>query len=567
MVAEPPLPSQAGEFQWWGMEKLLKPLDIRFKYHFRGTKKTNRLDKPEWFFSYQLSRMKENSQFLECVVQPTIAVASQGVLSKYDAFAEFCSGLVQQCSDKVSGDSTMLLEEGELLIKTIEESLSFDSSVTEIMLSSNRRMAELSSTKLSCVSEISKNRMMIHRWCQLEVTMASAEISRLLLNPNAFELRHIVPVDEEEEAPDILARDGENWGTLSAQGAVAALEAVSERYKRLQSPSERARFYKIVQEETILQAYLEGLRSRAERWIKEWELFSKQRREEAVRLRQHTSAKLARDALDVVAYAASTEKSSAPEVSAADVELRTLAGLISSAKYCQSALGEVGDTEHFLDLQNTLITQNPDSVEDPDAGIFDEIISDFTKFAIDLAFQVAHVVATDFQDSAAVYETQGRMWTSELKRNQAGPEELSPEICEPITILRSHLTTVRTYMHPDLASQVWREIAEKVDRWLFEKLSKSGMMYSSSGAVQLRQDMEAVTRQFNSFTKRPENFLKNLKEACILLNLEKDRAKKLLQVLNDPRNKEREEELQGTGVFLISVDAARSLLHQRTDTL
>ena len=41
----------------WGVECLLKTLDLRFRYHFRSARKTNRLDKPEWFLSYQVLLM------------------------------------------------------------------------------------------------------------------------------------------------------------------------------------------------------------------------------------------------------------------------------------------------------------------------------------------------------------------------------------------------------------------------------------------------------------------------------------------------------------------------------
>lgn len=53
----------------WGVECLLSALDIRFRFHFRSSRKTNRLDKPDWFLSYQLSRLKEHIVFLDSIVQ------------------------------------------------------------------------------------------------------------------------------------------------------------------------------------------------------------------------------------------------------------------------------------------------------------------------------------------------------------------------------------------------------------------------------------------------------------------------------------------------------------------
>lgn len=43
---------------------LLEPLRKRFLFHFRGTKETNRSDKPEWMFSQILAWIKDYEIFL-----------------------------------------------------------------------------------------------------------------------------------------------------------------------------------------------------------------------------------------------------------------------------------------------------------------------------------------------------------------------------------------------------------------------------------------------------------------------------------------------------------------------
>lgn len=45
-------------------ELLLKPFRLRFAFHFSGNKQTNRLDKPEWYFTQILSWAKENHVFV-----------------------------------------------------------------------------------------------------------------------------------------------------------------------------------------------------------------------------------------------------------------------------------------------------------------------------------------------------------------------------------------------------------------------------------------------------------------------------------------------------------------------
>lgn len=46
------------------VELLLKPFRQRFQYHFTGQRQTNRLDKPEWYFTQILNWAKDNHIFV-----------------------------------------------------------------------------------------------------------------------------------------------------------------------------------------------------------------------------------------------------------------------------------------------------------------------------------------------------------------------------------------------------------------------------------------------------------------------------------------------------------------------
>lgn len=43
---------------------LLKPFRQRFLYHFTGNRQTNRMDKPEWFYTQILTWAKDNHTFV-----------------------------------------------------------------------------------------------------------------------------------------------------------------------------------------------------------------------------------------------------------------------------------------------------------------------------------------------------------------------------------------------------------------------------------------------------------------------------------------------------------------------
>ena len=53
----------------YAIEAMVQPIALRFKYHYDGKRDTNRLDKPEWYFTYVLNIAHEHHAFMTTVVQ------------------------------------------------------------------------------------------------------------------------------------------------------------------------------------------------------------------------------------------------------------------------------------------------------------------------------------------------------------------------------------------------------------------------------------------------------------------------------------------------------------------
>ena len=51
---------------------MIGPIELRFKYHFQGTKSTNRVDKPEWAFSNILDQIYQHQAFIDEYLQPLV---------------------------------------------------------------------------------------------------------------------------------------------------------------------------------------------------------------------------------------------------------------------------------------------------------------------------------------------------------------------------------------------------------------------------------------------------------------------------------------------------------------
>ena len=49
---------------------MIQPIALRFKYHFQGSRNTNRVDKPEWAFTHILDQIYEHESFIEEYLGP-----------------------------------------------------------------------------------------------------------------------------------------------------------------------------------------------------------------------------------------------------------------------------------------------------------------------------------------------------------------------------------------------------------------------------------------------------------------------------------------------------------------
>ena len=57
--------SSSGQFSLLALDWMLAPIVRRFRFHFAGKRPTNRLDRPEWLFSFVLVAIRDHSDFLQ----------------------------------------------------------------------------------------------------------------------------------------------------------------------------------------------------------------------------------------------------------------------------------------------------------------------------------------------------------------------------------------------------------------------------------------------------------------------------------------------------------------------
>ncbi|CAH0521958.1 unnamed protein product [Peronospora belbahrii] len=115
----------------WAMDCVIKPLLLRFHYHFeRAESATNRLTKPEWYLSYVLEQTSVHTRFLAHALTPELH-RHRDKIHCWDAQILLLRGLVRCASRKLTHDLPTLLAHPPLLCHTLDEILLFEQTIDE----------------------------------------------------------------------------------------------------------------------------------------------------------------------------------------------------------------------------------------------------------------------------------------------------------------------------------------------------------------------------------------------------------------------------------------------------
>ncbi|KAJ3389345.1 RAD50-interacting protein 1 [Lobulomyces angularis] len=124
------LPSNAGEKRTHLLFTILsKKQLVRLKYHFSGDRPTNRIDKPDWLFSYIKNIVREQSEFIHAILQPLLDELGISINGK----VEFLKILLNFAIKKLKVDSKKLINTRNLhqFCQNLFETLKFDVSLAE----------------------------------------------------------------------------------------------------------------------------------------------------------------------------------------------------------------------------------------------------------------------------------------------------------------------------------------------------------------------------------------------------------------------------------------------------
>ncbi|KAL7639162.1 UNVERIFIED_CONTAM: hypothetical protein RMT77_010696 [Armadillidium vulgare] len=499
---------------------LLKPLQVRFCFHFNGEKGTNSCKNPEWYLSQVLKWIAAHESFLECHIQPILNQCGQ---TKVNAKIQFIKGLLHLVVAKLHSDLPEVKDDEDLFCRTIQETLNFE---RELRLGYGYPSSQ--PTVLNVITQAN----VFHHWISVERKFALELMDDFVASPYSWQ----------SEDSGGICHCGEQL--------ILLLQGITDRYKGLFQPGHRLQFLDLQLE------LLDDFR---------------------VRILQLAKSELSDPfnsnyipILNTVHHMVNTigDWADLPFF----VEMQYFKENFSSAEEKM----RFPDDSHI----DELFFQNKFQSKEEDLNIsnsaFGSILNLYNHIELEMLSVISRHVVTEVRARSQSYRKDKWFYTPTEPFSSSDSSkiiEISPSLCPLLEALVKHLMQLRKKLAPDLFSRIWKELASCLNKFMYEEVILQNN-FSEYGANQLNYDMtKAFFPIFGEFTLKPENYFPMIKEALILLTLPRATAfllKDTLEASKENRdfynqNASPVKALEERGVFLLSVHDAHCILNIRTN--
>ncbi|XP_027900034.1 RAD50-interacting protein 1 isoform X1 [Xiphophorus couchianus] len=409
-----------------------------------------------------------------------------------------CQGLVCLVQEKVASDASRMLYDDGLFCHLVEEVLQFEKDL---------RSHHSYPAMLPALLHILLDDAFLQKWLAVERKMAVEKMDAMLSAEGAWTSQYKDISDMDElKAPECA----ETFMTL--------LQVITERYRALPSPAAQLRFFGLQKE------LVDDFRIRLTQVMK--------------------------------------EESRCP------LGVRYCA-ILNAVNYISTILRDWGDNVFFLQLQQAAVSLGQQevlgSLEMTEVGrlaslegsLFDGLLSLLDRLKGDMLGRLLHFLMRDTAEKAQPY-CQER-WLSIPPPQDQSAMSLSSSACPMMLCVRDRLLNLHQVLSVSLFQLAWQGLAEKLDNFIYQEVILSNH-FSDGGAAQLQFDMTRnLFPLFGHYCRRPENFFKHVKEACIILCLKvgsaillKDLLKRSEQEATDFEDPSPESALNELGVFCLA---------------
>ncbi|KAL2309043.1 hypothetical protein Nmel_005221 [Mimus melanotis] len=220
--------------------------------------------------------------------------------------------------------------------------------------------------------------------------------------------------------------------------------------------------------------------------------------------------------------------------------------ILNAVNYIATVLADWADNVFFLQLQQAEleVCAESDTVNQLQLGqlasmessVFDDMINLLERLKHDMLTRQVDHVFREVKDAAKLYKKE--RWLSLPSQAEQAVMSLSSTACPMLQTLRDRLLQLEQQLCHSLFKIFWQMLAEKVDLYIYQEIIMANH-FNEGGAAQLQFDMSRnLFPLFSHYCKRPENYFKHIKEACIILNLNIGSALLLKDVLQSASENE-----------------------------
>lgn len=473
------------------LEVLVKPLETRFKYHFSGSRNTNRLDKPEYFLSHFQDLLSTYSPMISDLLQPVLLEQFGGTeltqdANCIDATSAFITALLPMLRTKVLALVPQVSGEPRLLSHLMHELMSFD---------------QVLQAEWHYGTSKSKSSDRSWRGMAWEVLSEPRHFDRWLSVEKDFALTRYQAIIDDDDSATLDFDSPESTATKPTKAAIRVndlLETITDRYRYLASFSQKLRFLIDVQI-AIFDRFHSRLHSGLEAFLS-------------------MTSSIGRTVQGVSADDAANVKG----VNGLD----RLCRVFGSADYLERAMRDWSDDVFFLELWNELqyrakareqgsavagpltvsdiasrtsaALENADDVSldgDVSGALFDETAGAYSR----LRSRAEGVLLDTF--SSTVRETlrpyaRSSQWSS-LAAPPSGssapdfPTTTSADLNSTLDVLHSHLAFLAKALGTLPLRKVGKHVAQNVESYVFDRVIM-GNTFNEFGARQLSVDVSSL---------------------------------------------------------------------------
>ncbi|XP_059790123.1 RAD50-interacting protein 1 isoform X2 [Balaenoptera ricei] len=422
--------------------------------------------------------------------------------SSVNARLEFSRGLMMLVLEKLAADIPCLLYDDSLFCHLVDEVLLFERELHSVH--------GYPSTFANCMHILSEETC-FQRWLTVERKFALQKMDSMLSSEAAWisQYKDITDVDE-MKVPDCA----ETFMTL--------LLVITDRYKNLPAASRKLQFLELQKD------LVDDFRIRLTQVMKE-----------------ETRASLG------FRYCA----------------------ILNAVNYISTVLADWADNVFFLQLQqaalevfaenNTLSKLQLGQLASMESSVFDDMINLLERLKHDMLTRQVDHVFREVKDAAKLYKKE--RWLSLPSQSEQAVMSLSSSACPLLLTLRDRLLQLEQQLCFSLFKIFWQMLVEKLDIYIYQEIILANH-FNEGGAAQLHFDMTRnLFPLFSHYCKRPENYFKHVKEACIVLNLNTGSALLLRDVLQSTSGQPpATAALNEVGIYKLAQQDVEILLNLRT---